>query len=146
MNFWVVLFVNNMLAMMLATTNETAPWIRLNGIFSADAENPYKTPSNKKYPITMTSSETKELIASLNAYFLKSFNDLKIKKQRMDISTFITRVAGAYIAYPSNRSARAEPTPAQIKPRGPKIQADNRTKASPKFTYPKPAGIGIAMK
>ncbi len=146
MKFLVVLFVNNILAMILATTNETAPWIRLKGMFSADAGNPYKIPSNKKYPTTIRNSEARELIANLIAYLLKSLSTLKIKKQEMDISAFITRVAGAYIAYPSSRSASAEPTPAQMHPRGPKIQADKRTKASPKFTYPKPAGIGIAMK
>jgi hypothetical protein len=81
----------------------------------------------------------------LTKRFENLLNPLYIKQQAIAIDDFISNVAGTYMAYPSIRSARAEPTPAQIAPIGPSTRLAINIKASPKFTYPI-AGIGIAIK
>ena len=145
MYFFIVLLVKRMLAIIFDTAIAKAPCIKLKGILITEAPKPYKKPSKRKYPATIISSEQRALITKPKGLFRSFEKSLNIQKQAIAIIALMISVVGAYITYPSNKSERAAPIPAQIALIGPNIQAARRTKASPRFMYPK-AGIGIAMK
>lgn len=145
MYLFALLFESSMLITTFDKTSEIPPCIALNKMFKMEVPRPYKIHSKRKYPETIISSAMIVPTAMLTKRFVNLTNPLYMKQHTIAIDDFITSVAGAYIAYPSIRSARAEPTPAQIALIGPSTRLAIKINASPRFIYPM-AGIGIAIK